>query len=274
MDQKTCKLSLKDVKNGVYTVSAVALNKNGDRLGKESNKVKITVKCLSHAYSSKITKQPTQTKAGVKTLVCSECGAKKQEAIPSLSSTSFKNTAVSSLKVTSAAKDRAVIKWSKVKNANGYAVYQTIGGKWKMIKTLDGKTTSYTVKDLKPGQTYKLRVRAFIKSGDAKVYSKAKDITAATKPAEPKFTKVSRPAKGAVTLTWSKAAGADSYIIYTSPTAKGDYKKLATVDGGKTSVKLTGLKRSRYAYFKIKAVNKASNTAYSSAERTAYAFVL
>ena len=64
------------------------------------------------------------------------------------------------------------LSWKKAKNADGYVVYMKSGkGKYKAVKTItNGKTVSYTRKNLKRGKTYYFKVRAYRKVNGQKVY--------------------------------------------------------------------------------------------------------
>lgn len=61
-------------------------------------------------------------------------------------------------------KNSVIVKWNKVKNADGYIVYGAKCGaksKYKVLKVVSGKTTSYTHKKLKKGTYYKYNIVAF-----------------------------------------------------------------------------------------------------------------
>lgn len=61
-------------------------------------------------------------------------------------------------------KNSVTVKWNKVKNADGYIVYGAKCGaksKYKVLKVVSSKTTSYTHKKLKKGTYYKYNVVAF-----------------------------------------------------------------------------------------------------------------
>lgn len=61
-------------------------------------------------------------------------------------------------------KNSVTVKWNKVKNADGYIVYGAKCGaksKYKVLKVVSAKTTSYTHKKLKKGTYYKYNVVAF-----------------------------------------------------------------------------------------------------------------
>ena len=61
-------------------------------------------------------------------------------------------------------KNSVTVKWNKVKNADGYIVYGAKCGaksKYKVLKVVSDKTTSYTHKKLKKGTYYKYNIVAF-----------------------------------------------------------------------------------------------------------------
>ena len=61
-------------------------------------------------------------------------------------------------------KNSVTVKWNNVKNADGYIVYGAKCGaksKYKVLKVVSGKTTSYTHKKLKKGTYYKYNIVAF-----------------------------------------------------------------------------------------------------------------
>ena len=61
-------------------------------------------------------------------------------------------------------KNSVTVKWNKVKNADGYIVYGAKCGaksKYKVLKVVSGKTTSFTHKKLKKGTYYKYNIVAF-----------------------------------------------------------------------------------------------------------------
>ena len=69
-------------------------------------------------------------------------------------------------------KNSVTVKWNKVKNADGYIVYGAKCGaksKYKVLKVVSGKTTSYTQKKLKKGTYYKYNIVAFKNINGAKV---------------------------------------------------------------------------------------------------------
>ena len=77
---------------------------------------------------------------------------------------------------------KAVVKWSKVKGADGYVVYYRMSkkGKWKVLKQIDkGTKTKVTQKNLKKGKNYSYKVCAYRKVGSKLVMgslSKSKSV--------------------------------------------------------------------------------------------------
>lgn len=69
------------------------------------------------------------------------------------------------------------IKIKKVKKAKGYQVRVTKAGKSKVLKSVRTKNTTVTIKGLTPNTKYKLKVRAYTKSGKKYVYGKEKSIS-------------------------------------------------------------------------------------------------
>ena len=72
-----------------------------------------------------------------------------------------------------ALKKSAKITWKKVAGATGYEVYRANKkkGKYKKVKTLKAKATSFTNKKLKAKKTYFFKVRAYITKNGKKTYS-------------------------------------------------------------------------------------------------------
>lgn len=77
------------------------------------------------------------------------------------------------LKATAGAK-KAVLKWNKISEANGYIVYSAASknGKYKAVKTIKkAGTLTFMQKKLKKGKTYYYKVRAYRTVGGRKVIS-------------------------------------------------------------------------------------------------------
>lgn len=66
---------------------------------------------------------------------------------------------------------KAVIRWKRAPEATGYQIYRCkVGGRYKKIKTT--KSVSYIDKDVKAGNTYSYKVRAYCVVEGEKIYGK------------------------------------------------------------------------------------------------------
>ncbi|MBE5890634.1 MAG: fibronectin type III domain-containing protein [Lachnospiraceae bacterium] len=134
--------------------------------------------------------------------------------------------------------------WSKVTGAEHYVLYRkTNSGSYKKIKTLSSKTTSYTdTTATSSSAKYYYYVKATASEiiedyeGDVvysfKFASAASPVAANKSVSAPKLKSVVNTSSG-VKLTWAKASGATSYVIYRK-LSSGEYKKIGTVNGNST----------------------------------------
>ena len=156
----------------------------------------------------------------------------------------------------------------------GYEIYK-YNSKTKQYTYVGNTTkTTYTVKNLKPGTTYKYKVRAYIKNdgnlGAGASTSKvdgffSSELSATTKTETPKISKITTKSKKA-TIKWSKTSGASGYEIYMSTSKNGKYSKIGTVKGNKTfKYTKSKLKKEKKYFFKIRTYRTvAGKKVYSS----------
>ena len=126
-----------------------------------------SIKATGHTYISKITKAPTFKKAGVMTYTCVQGDDSYTKAVPKL-----KNTKVKKVK---AAKKKMTVTLAKSAGVSGYQIQYATNKKFKKAKTVKIKkatTVKKTVKKLKSGKKYYIRVRAYKKIGKKTVYAK------------------------------------------------------------------------------------------------------
>lgn len=83
---------------------------------------------------------------------------------------------VERVKVTSKDKASVTLSWAKVPRATRYQVYLYDSAKGKYVRKVTVKKNTATVKGLKAGKTYKLKVRAYFKSGDVKYVGGFSDV--------------------------------------------------------------------------------------------------
>lgn len=146
------------------------------------------------------------------------------------------------------------LEWSKASNATSYKIYQYNSKTKKYKKIATTKGTTYTVKKLKAGTTYKFKIVACAtvsKKEYTSSYSKV--LTTATKPTTPKISKLTTKSKKA-TVQWKKISGASGYEVYMSTSKNGKYSKIKTVTKTST-VKYTkaNLEKNKKYYFKVRA---------------------
>ena len=157
------------------------------------------------------------------------------------------------------------LKWSKVKKATGYRVYQydSSTGEWKTLKTTTERT--YTVKNLKPGTKYEFSIKAYTKTADGTIWSKnTTRIETATKPATPSL-KLTSTKNGTANISWSNVKGESGYQVYYSDKKNGDYIKINNYSANTVKTSKAKLTSGKTYYFKVRAYKKtASGTVYGS----------
>ena len=120
------------------------------------------------------------------------------------------------------------ITWKKCANAEGYRVYKKIpGNKWETVGTT--KNLGGTIKNLKPGTTYRLIVKPYTKVEDEVVWGTSYyEVTVSTLPEAPTV-KVSSTSKGKITVSWNAVNGAQKYQLYYKK-GNGSYVLYKTYD--------------------------------------------
>ena len=123
-----------------------------------------------------------------------------------------------------------VVTWEKAAGAATYVVYRkTADSKWVKLATVGSSTLKYADKTAARGVTYYYTVLALAADGKTKSgYDKA-GVPAIIAPAKVELGKFSANAAD-VTITWTKADGADKYYVYRKDTKNTSWKKLAAVD--------------------------------------------
>jgi len=127
------------------------------------------------------------------------------------------------------------IKWTKVKNAEGYYIYRkNAAGIWKAVgKVMGADSLIYLDRKCKLGKKYTYTVRAFRKYGSVTIRSWNYDKTGVT--GTPKLTKpVLKSAKpvdnrSAIRTTWKKIQGVKGYYVYRRNTGSRKWRLLNTV---------------------------------------------
>ncbi len=175
-------------------------------------------------------------------------------------------SSVSATQTTSA----ITLKWNKVTGADGYRVYKydTKTKKYKKLK--DVAKTTFKISNLKPGTSYKFKVRTYTKDGETIWGKYSYALETATKTKAPVLSKLTAGSKQ-LTANWKTVSGATGYQVVCSTSSKftSDSIKKVTIKGAKaTKATVKKLKKSKKYYVKVRAYKtvggKTIYGAYSS----------
>lgn len=242
--------SITFVKEGTYSYFATYTPQDTKNYKKISNiKVQVTVTCPGHQYTSKVTKEPTETKKGQRTYTCKICKNTYTKEIAMLSPR--KPAKVSGLKLSKATTNSLKFSWKKVKNVKYRIIFYK--GKQK-VSTKYTSSNSCTYSKLKIATEYTLKITPYREVNKKKVYaSSTGTIKTATKPAKATLSSVKKSGNGKIKITWKKVTGASGYEIRMK-TGNGKYKIIKTISKGKTvTFTKTGLKKGKTYSFQVRA---------------------
>ena len=177
----------------------------------------------------------------------------------------FNERKIENFKISKNYTTKVKLSWTKDKDAQGYEIYQYKSKKWKRIVTIKkGSTKSKTIKKLKPGTSYKFRIRAYKKQNSKTIYTKYTTLKVMTKPSKVKVTGVSK-GKKQLTLKWKKVK-ASGYEIQccTSKKFKKNVTKV-TVKKSKKTATVKKLKSGKTYYVRIRGYAKVNGKKYYGA---------
>jgi hypothetical protein len=150
----------------------------------------------------------------------------------------------------------AVLTWSKVEKATGYAVYKYDGAKQKWVRLKKTTALTYTIKGLNDIDTYNFAVKAYTKTSDGEIYSNEyKKFLLDQHPGIPEIKSIKSTGNGGVTVSWSKAKDADGYRIYLYKNGKAI--KLIEVKGTTFSTTISGLQKKQAYRVKVQAYKES-----------------
>lgn len=154
--------------------------------------------------------------APVTSLAASDISSPKLSSVTAVSTTSIK------------------VKWNKVTDAKGYAIYrQKAKGDYKKIKTITkGDATSFTDKGLSDATLYFYKIQAYNSQQTYSVDSNVKSAYTLKRKFKTNITKLNS-SSNTVSLKWKKVKGANGYEIY-QKRGSGTYKKIKTITNGST----------------------------------------
>ena len=169
---------------------------------------------------------------------------------------------VKDLKTRERDSDEIELVWTPVEGASGYeaARYSVKDGRWITLGVSDDN--DYDVENLLSATVYSFRVRAFAVNAEGqKTYgSWSKTYKTCTRPNEVKQLQVSAKTENTVTLKWNSVKRADGYQVYILDSESGQWERL--INTGKTSYKVTGLKKGTSYSFRIRPYRNAVDSRY------------
>ncbi len=204
------------------------------------------------------------TADGTKTVTKSTVTTLDEEAISFAREEAPLVTAKPKTSVKTVKANSVTLSWTKKSGAKGYRIQQLVNGKWKTVKTLSSKTTSYTLTGLKSGTDYIFRVNYCVTSNGTKKYKLYGDnLSVLTNPAKVKSFTASSVNNGTAKIKWSKPSKADGYIV--EMYKNGKWEQVGKYDYKTTSAKLSGLKAGSTCKLRIRSYKVSPNgVSYSS----------
>ncbi|MDO5521454.1 MAG: GH25 family lysozyme [bacterium] len=170
--------------------------------------------------------------------------------------------------------DRVYVRWSAVKDAQGYEVYRS-DSKTGTYKKVISKAANYINNTgLQKNKTYYYKVRAYYVLNGKTTYSSYSSILSA-KTVTASSTTPSVPASNIPTITeitgyndrvymeWSTVKGVTGYEVFRSTSKTGTYTRVVS----KTAAYInnTGLEKNKTYYYKVRTYTKVNNkTTYSA----------
>lgn len=267
--RKTCLIKLKTYGLGTFKVRVIAKNPTKTVV---SNTVTYKAVCKNHVYKTKIAVAPTEKKTGLRTYTCAKCGKVVKQTMPSLSAKQGVRPTSTAKVSFSSTKTSVTISVPKSNNISGYIIYKYVDKKYKPYAALNKGGGKVRISSLSAGKTYIYKIAAYTDvSGKMLLDKKGRIIKVATVPNEPKITSVSAGA-GSAKVNWKAVSGADAYAVYYKKDGDSAFTKYGVFDK-LTSVKVKGLKRKKKYYFKVKAINRSNNNAYSSSSNCVSAVI-
>jgi hypothetical protein len=154
----------------------------------------------------------------------------------------------------------AQLSWNAVDGAQGYNVYQVLGGQNVYLGTVNSSTTAVQVTGLRPGVTESFMVEAYNNNdtppvADSSVVSVTMPSPVVQSVTAPQVTATAASATSVV-LSWGAEPQASGFNIYWSDGYRVLF--LGRVGSSTNSVTVTGLQPGSASYFAVEAFNNVS----------------
>lgn len=249
---------VKKVIDQINAIGTVDLSKKD-----EVNNARIAYDALTETQrkliSEDILKKLTDAEALISKL--EEENNSQQSTTQKQDSTTIKTSNNLIVNVSKISTNSVTLKWNKISDATGYKIYgyQAKTKKFVLIKNVNANSTSFKVKSIKnakllSGKIYYFKVYAYKKNKGNDVVLQKQSIKTATAPDKVKIQKVSSVTSSKIMITWNKVKRSAGYELWMKTGKTGKYKIVKTIKGAsKLSYKVTGLKKGKTYYFKVRA---------------------
>lgn len=247
--RKTCTVcGKKDKTSALYKVSTIALSASSYGYTGKEIKPTVTVKDSSGKKLKLGTDYTVSYKNNVKLAVKASAVVKLRGNYSGSKTLSFNIVLGKVTGITaSQTKNSITLTWKKTPAATGYNVYTYNAKTKKYTKIKEVKSNKIKLTSLKAGTAYTYKVRAL--KGKTLGMS-ASAFNTATKTEKPKVQIAL--GKDKITVSWKKVSGASAYVVYTSLSENGKFKKAAQIKG--TSFTLKNPVKLQSYYFKVAAL--------------------
>ncbi len=146
--------------------------------------------------------------------------------------------AVIGIQLSSITKTKAVITWDKVPGAQGYQVYDYSSGSAVKLPTV---STNRTAIDIKDGNVYQIKVRAYTKlSGKTIKGTFSESYPIYSTPGQVKNLQGEALSDGSLQFTWDKVNNAQGYTLYVLNNSTKEFQRLSQTDANTITVNDVG----------------------------------
>ena len=174
--------------------------------------------------------------------------------------------APSNLTATSASASQINLSWTdNASDETGFKIERKTGatGTWSQVATAAANVVTYNNTGLAAATTYYYRVRSYNANGNS-VYSNEASAATAPLPAPSSLTAAAASATQ-INVTWKDNSTNESgFKIERKTGATGTWSQIATAAANIVSYQNTGLTASTTYYYRVRAYNSVSNSAYSN----------
>ncbi len=168
---------------------------------------------------------------------------------------------VTKLKAKSNSDSKIKISWKKISGVTGYKVYVYNNSKKKYEYYKSTSSNTMTIKKLKPGTKYKIRVRAYKNRYGTKYHGKySSTLSTITVPKKVTKLKAKSVKKNSIKISWKKISGVTGYKVYVYNSSKKKYEYYGKTKS--TSMTIKKLKAGKKYKIKVRAYKSFSGKQY------------